>query len=258
MSGLNTTTQERERSARLIIESQVKKLHALADKQQPDSDLSQMVIQLIQSVKNWRTSAQLCEKNYADFYIKAVDNLVKELADHLRNKHGNFDVSRQLCEMLREEFPQVSGIAAREIQGLDELDAVRSSQGDIAQKVSNLQTAADEKQPDHVLSEMVNQLGRSVNDWRAQAKPIERYIKDYYHVAYLVLELARHLLGEHSKVDDSRKLFEMIQEEFAEVDDITALAAGALNTVELERILSNVKSQGENCVMLLIRNNPPP
>lgn len=245
MDGLNDTAQERERCARRRIESQIKDIRASANNQQPDSDLSRTVNQVVEFIKYWKTSAQLCKKYYADFYIKVVTDRVKELADHLRNEHDELDVSRQLFEMLREEFAQSVDIAAREANHLDQLDAARSSQGDIAQQVSNLQTAADEKQPDHILSEMVNQLGRSVNDWRAQAKPIERYIKDYYHVAYRVLELARHLLGVHSKVDDSRKLFEMIQEEFAEVDDITVLAAGHLNAVELERIRSNVKSQGE-------------
>lgn len=247
MIGLNTTAQERERGARRIIECQVKKLRAPTDKQQHDSDLSQMVTQLIEAVKYWKTSAQLCEKYYADFYIEVVANLVHELAHDLRNEHEKFDDSHQLFEMLRKEFAQVAEIPAREIPHLDELDAAKSVQGDITQQVSKLQTAADMKQPDSILSEIVNQLIQTVKEWKTCAQPIEAYYADYYHVVNLVMELALHLRKERGRLVLSGRLLKTLREEFAELGEIESLIDDHLKALETtenalgEIILKDVK-----------------
>lgn len=232
MSGLNATAEERERSARLIIESQVKELRGATDKQQYDSDLSPMVTQLIEAVKYWKTSAQLCKKYYADFYIKVVANRVQELAHHFRNKHERFDDSRQLFEMLRKEFAQVGEFAACEPPHLDELDAARRVQGDITQQVSKLQTAADTNQPDSILNDMVHQLIQTVKGWKTCAQPIEAHYADYYHVANLVLELALHLRKKYRKLDISDRLFKTLREEFAELGEIGSLIDGHLKALE--------------------------
>ena len=232
MSGLNATAEERERSARLIIESQVKELRGPTDKQQHDSDLSPMVTQLIEAVKNWKTSAQLCEKHYADFYIKKVANRVQGLAHDLRNEHKRFDDSRKLFEMFQQEFPQVGEIANRVIEHPDELDVAKSVQGDISLQVSKLQTAVDAKLPDSILSEMANQLIQTVKGWQTCAQPIEAHYADYCHVANLVLELALHLRKKYRKLEISGRLFKILREEFAELGEIGSLIDGHLKALE--------------------------
>lgn len=219
MSRLNETAQERERSARRIIESQVRQLRASAEKQQPDSDLSPLVDQLIQSVKNWKPSARLCENYYADFYFEAVVNLVTELADDLRNEHGMFDVSRQLREMLQEELAQDGGIAARVDEpdnGLEDSPA-QSALEEIESHVEELQACADAENLDPNWDRMLNELIQSIEAWKALAMPIGEHSPDYLTLVHLVVEFAFQLRIVHCKVEFSRHLFEKLREEFTEV-----------------------------------------
>ena len=202
--------------ARLDVQVHVEKLRATADAKQPDSVLSEMVNHLIQAVKEWEALTQPFESYRADYY--SVANLAIELALYLWREYGKLDCSRQLLKMLQKVFADVHEIATLISEDIKALEAPERARLDVKVQAVKLRSAADAKQPDSVLSEMVNQLIQAVNEWKALAQPIKAYSADYYHVAYLVLELARHLLEEHGKLDDSLQLFKMLQQEFAEVD----------------------------------------
>ena len=246
MSRLNATAQNRERCGRRKIESQVKKLHALADKQQPDSDLSQIVNQLREFIKHWKTSAQLCKKYYADFYKKGVIDLVKKLADDLRNEHGEFDVSRQLCEMLQEEFAQDGEFAARVDEPHNGLEAAEDSLAKnaletIESHVKKLRACADAKNLDSNWDRMLNELIQSIKDWKLLAKPIEAYSTGYLTLVHLVVGLAFQLRIPHRKLDFSRVLFNRLQEEFTEVHGYaTSIAKYSRVLEDAERALGGI------------------
>ena len=216
--------------ARLDVQVHVEKLRATADAKQPDSVLSEMVNHLIQAVKGWEALTQPFVSYRADYY--SVANLAIELALHLWCEYGKLDCSRQLLKKLQEVFADVHEIATLISEDIKALEAPERARLDVKVQAVKLRATADAKQPDSVLSEMVNQLIQAVNEWKALAQPIKAYSADYYHVAYLVQELARHLLEEHGKLDDSRKLFKMIQKEFKEVDEISVRAAKHLDKLE--------------------------
>ena len=209
--------------ARLKVSIQGEKLRAAADAKQPDTILSEMATQLIRSVNEWKALAQPIEAYYADY--NHVAYLVQELAGHLLNEHGKLDDSRKLLEMIQEEFSQVGEIATLVDEHLEKIEELERMRLNVKIQGEKLRAAADAKQPDSILSETVSQLIQAVNEWKARAQPIEAYNKDYCHVAYFVQELAHHLMNEHGKLDDSRKLYKMLQQEFAEVDEIAALVA---------------------------------
>ena len=216
--------------ARLDVQVQAEKLRAAADAKHDDSDLSQMVNQLIQAVNEWETLTQPFESYRADYY--SVANLAIELALYLWRECGKLDCSRQLLKMLQKVFADVHEIATLISGDIKALEAPERARLDVKVQAMKLRAAADAKQPDPVLSEMVNQLIQAVNEWKALAQPIKAYSADYYHVPYLVQELARHLLEEHGKLDNSRLFFKMLQQEFAEVDQIAALVAEHLDALE--------------------------
>ena len=82
------------------------------------------------------------------------------------------------------------------------------------------------------IPDKVNQLIQSVKEWKDRAQPIKAYYENYSKGAHLVTDLALDLQNEYGKLDDSRKLFKMLQEEFAEVDEIAALVAERLDALE--------------------------
>ena len=88
-----------------IIEAQDEKLRAMTDAENPDTTLSQVVDQLLESVKEWDTIAQPIqlskrsrgERHNASFEIAWR---VRELAIHLFNEYGKLDFSQQITNML--------------------------------------------------------------------------------------------------------------------------------------------------------------
>ena len=216
--------------ARLKVSIQGEKLRAAADARQPDTILSEMATQLIRSVNEWKALAQPIEAYYADNNHMAY--LVQELAGHLLNEHGKLDDSRKLLEMIQEEFTEVDEIAVLVDEHLNTIVRLERARSNVKSQGEKLRDAADAKQPNSILSEAVNQLIQAVNEWKARAQPIQAYNKDNYHVAYFVFELARHLLNEHGKLDESRILLKMLQEEFAEVDEIAVRVAEPLDALE--------------------------
>ncbi len=221
---------EAPKREQLNTEAQVKKLRAAADAKKPESILSPMVNQLIQSVKEWKSLAQPIEAYYADCHN--IANLVRELALYLWNKHAKPDLSRQLAIMLREEFVQIGEIATLIAEDINALEAPERARLDVQAQAEKLRNAADAKRPDSILTPLVNQLIQSVEAWRTLAKPFKTYYSDYHNVANLVRELALRFRHEHGNLDCSYQLLMMLQEVFSGIDEITNLFARDIKALE--------------------------
>ncbi|MDE0042626.1 MAG: hypothetical protein OXT74_11370 [Candidatus Poribacteria bacterium] len=235
---------EAPQRARRNLEANVKKLRAAADANHHDSNLSQMVNQLIRAARGWKTSAQPFKAYCADYCD--IANLVRELALYLWNVPAKPNLSRQLLKMLQEEFAHVGEVAVLIAEDINALEAPERTRLDVQLQAEKLRIAADAKKPESILSSMVNQLIQSVKEWKTLAQPFKAYHADYYNVANLVRELALHLWNEHAKPDLSRELLKMLQKEFAQLDKITPLIAEDINALEApERALLEVQAQAE-------------
>ena len=99
-----------------IIEAQDEKLRAMADAKNPDTTLSLIVDQLLESVKEWDILAQPIqlskqssgERHNASFEI--VQRL-RILAADLFGEYGKFDFARNIINMLKEVFAEVPELA---------------------------------------------------------------------------------------------------------------------------------------------------
>ena len=89
------------------IKDQVEKLRAAADAKRFDALTNSMTDELIQSVNNWDVSTQPIEAN------QSVSLLVRDLALHLWNEHGQLDLSLQLTKVLQRVFADVGEISDR-------------------------------------------------------------------------------------------------------------------------------------------------
>lgn len=89
------------------IKAQVEKLRATADAKRSDTLLNSMAADLIRYVNEWNAAVQPIEAN------TAVAVLVRGLALHLWNEHGQLDLSLQLTKMLQRIFAEVGEIADR-------------------------------------------------------------------------------------------------------------------------------------------------
>jgi len=129
--------------------------------------------------------------------------------------------------------------------------------GNIKVLVDKLRVAADDEQPDSTLAPMVNKLIQVVKNWDTVAQPIQLSTKSRgldhdasQQVAGLVREVAVHLFNEHEKLVFSQQLTNMLQEVFAEVDEIAVLTAkdvGALDDIaeQRTRLIEDAKNRSE-------------
>ena len=110
-----------------------------------------------------------------------------------------------------------------------------------------IRAAVDAKSPDSALAPMVNQLIQAVKNWDALAQPIQINKKIQglshdasYRLAGRVRKLAVDLFNKYDKLDFSQQLTNMLQEVFAEVDQIAeriAEDARALDEIAEQRLL---------------------
>ncbi len=226
------------------IQLQVTKLRTAADSKKSDSILNPMVNQIIQSVKEWKSLAQPIKAHSANCY--SITYLVRELALRLRNQHGNRNITRQFLKMLQEEFAQIGEISTLIAKDLKALEAPESTRMEIQVQAEKLRSAAESKKSDSILNPMAIQLIQSVKEWKTLAQPVRAYAADYYNVTNLLRELALYLWNEYAKANLSRQLLKMLQEEFAQLDEIANLVAEDLNTLETpERARLDVKVEAE-------------
>lgn len=118
------------------IEVLIEKLKTAAAAERPDSNLTTMINQLMQVVKNWDFIAQPIQVSKKSRGLDhdaslRVAGLVRNLAVDLFNKHGKLELSQQLTNMLQELFADVTEVAERTAEDVRAL-------GDIAEKRERL------------------------------------------------------------------------------------------------------------------------
>ena len=208
------------------------KLRAAAGADHPDSVLTPLVNQLINAVKHWDAIAQpiqLSKKSRGLSHKGSFDLAwrVRELALYLWNDYGKLDFCKQLINMLKEVFAEVSEIVAIIDEDTKSLDAIAKQHTHLTQgvkqfesikaQVEKLQAAADAKKSDSLMKSMVADLIRYINRWDAAVQPIEANTA----VTVLVRGLALHLWNEHGQLDISLQLTKVLQRVFADVGEIS-------------------------------------
>ena len=134
---------------------------------------------------------------------------------------------------------------------------LEKEEGNIKVLVEKIRTAADAERPDSTLAPMINQLIQVVKNWDTVAQPIQVSTKSRgldhdasRRVAMLVRGLAIDLFNEHSKLEFSQQLTNMLQEVFAEVGEVaerTAEDASTLDEIAEQRgrLMEDARKQAE-------------
>jgi hypothetical protein len=117
-------------------------------------------------------------------------------------------------------------------------DFLEKEERNIKFLVEKLRSAADANYSDSTLTPIVNQLINVVKNWDIVAQPIQVSAKSLgvnhevsRRVAELVRDLAIHMFNQHGKLDFSRQLTHMLQEVFAEVEEVAERTAEDANTL---------------------------
>jgi hypothetical protein len=127
----------------------------------------------------------------------------------------------------------------------------------IATLIEQIRAAAAQEQDEAALNRLVSKLERVVTNWDLVAQPIQVSARSRgldhrlsHELAREVRSLAVDLFNEHDQLQISRRLTNLIQEVFAEVDKVveqTGEDAAALDKIAEQRteFLSNVKARVE-------------
>ena len=130
-------------------------------------------------------------------------------------------------------------------------------EGNIEVLVKKIRAAADSERPDSILAPMINQLIQIVKNWDTVAQPIQVSAKSRgldhdasHRVAMLVRGLAIDLFNEHSKLEFSQQLTNMLQGVFAEVGEVAERIAKDASTLDeiaeqRGRLMEDAKKQAE-------------
>lgn len=161
---------------------------------------------------------------------KEIVNTITELVDWVTNK------GREQGPILVYDLVDSYEIEAQEFLDKEERN--------IKLLVERIHVSVDEKKPDSLLAQMVNQLIQTVKNWDFVAQPIQvsANSRGLDHdaslcVSRLVRELAIHLFNEHDKLEYSQKITSMLQEVFAEVGKV------AESTAEDKEILDKIADE---------------
>ena len=116
---------------------------------------------------------------------------------------------------------------------------LEKEEGNIEVLVEKIRAAADSERPDSILAPMIKQLIQIVKNWDTVAQPIQVSTKSRgldhdasHRVAMLVRGLAIDLFNEHSKLEFSQQLTNMLQEVFAEVGEVAERTAEDASTLD--------------------------
>ena len=190
-----------------IIEAQDEKLRAMADAENPDTTLSPIVDQLLESVKEWDTLAQpiqLSKKSTGQRHdASEIAWQIRRLAIDLFNEYSKLDFSLKITNMLLEVFAEVPEIVERLTEDLKALEAEVHAKKSFEQfeyintQVEKLKDASDTKQSDYILTPMIIRLIETVKTWNPSTQPVEANNA----VAFTVREVALHLCNKHRKFD---------------------------------------------------------
>ncbi len=232
-----------------VVESQIEKLKEATDVKKPDSILTPMVNQLIQTVKTWDTSTQPVEAN------AVLGFTVRNIALHLWNEHQKLNFAIQITNTLIEHFKEVDGMGElnhrlnedKSILDKQEINArgIRQFEN-IKRQIELLEAAADAYKPDYTLTSMVSQLLETVNTWPHYEQPIEANGV----VAYSVRGIALHLWNKHQKLDFTIQITTAIIAKFKDVKGMNEVN-DQLNQdlVALMSIKQAQQSKGTGCLL---------
>ena len=235
---------------RRIIEAQVEQLRAMADAQHPDTTVSPIVDQLLESLQEWATLAQpiqLSIQNTGQRHQASseVAFTVREVALHLCNEHRQLDFAIQITNALIDVF-NASSVGIEVVTRLTEdrttLVGMRSFEN-INTQVEQLRAAADARQSDDTLSPMVNQLIQSVRSWDTTQS-----VDANSGVAFTIREVALHLCNEHRQLDFAIQITNVLIDVFnassVGVEVVTQLTEDRTTLVGM-RSFENINTQVE-------------
>lgn len=191
-----------------IIEAQDAKLRAMADAKNPNTTLTPIVDQLLESVREWDVLAQpiqLSQRSTGQRHDASFEMAwrVRDLAIALFNEHDKRDFSRKILNTLKSVFAEVPEIAEQITKDLTDLEKQMRLERSVEQfeeintQVEKLKEAVDARRPDYTLTLMVNQLIQTIKTWNTSTPPIEAN----NGVAIIVRNLALYLWNEHQKLD---------------------------------------------------------
>lgn len=228
-----------------IIEAQDAKLRVMADAENPDTTLTQIVDQLIESVREWDIIAQpiqLSQRSTGQRHDTSFEIawLFRKLAADLFDEHRKSDFSRKILNTLKDVFSEVPAIAeglTEDLTLLEEQIRLERNFEEINVQVEKLKEAADARRPDYTLTPMVNQLIQTVKTWDTSTPPIEAN-----RVAIIVRNLALHLWNEHQKLDFAIRITNALISVFNGVYGMSEVNSSLNADI---RTLSRIKSEQE-------------
>ena len=191
-----------------IIEAQDAQLRVMVDAENPDTTLTRIVDQLLESVREWDVIAQpiqLSQRSTGQRHDASFEIAwrFRRLAADLFHEHRRSDFSRNILNTLKDVFSEVPEIAEGLTEDLTSLEEQIRLERNVEQfeeinaQVEQLKEAADARRPHYTLTPMVNQLIQTVKTWDTSTPPIEAN----NGVAIIVRNLALHLWNEHQKLD---------------------------------------------------------
>ena len=129
---------------------------------------------------------------------------------------------------------------------VDAQDFLEKEGENINALVARLRTTIESGRPDDSLAPIVDQLIQVVKNWDFVAQPIQLNAKSRgldhdasHRIARIVRDLAIFMFNEHDKLEFSQQITSMLQEVFAEVDEVaerTAEDADALQGIAEQRV----------------------
>ena len=193
-----------------ILEAQDAQLRTMADAQHPDTTLSAIVDQLLESLQEWDTLVQPIQLSRQSTGQRQdasseMARRFRQLAADLFGEYRRPDFSRRILNTLREVFSEVPEIVEqidddledlRELEEQTRLVEIMERFEEINTQAERLREASDARQSDDILSPLVNQLIQSVRSWDTTQS-----VDANSGVAFTIREIALHLCNEHQQLD---------------------------------------------------------
>lgn len=225
MPAYELSVQDSLEQYKRIIEAQDEQLRAMADARNPDTTLSQIVDQLLESLREWDTLAQpiqLSRRSTGQRHDVSFEmaRRFRHLAADLFIEYRKPDLSRKILNTLKNVFSEVPEIVEQIVEDSNALEEqaplVESMEEfeNINAQAEQLMAASDARQPDYTLTPMVNQLIQTVRSWNPSTQPVEANNA----VANTVRNIAIHLWNAHQKLYFATKIIFALIEVFRGMD----------------------------------------
>ena len=244
-----------------IIEAQDAKLRAMADAKNPNTTLTPIVDQLLESVREWDVLAQpiqLSQRSTGQRHDASFEMAwhFRKLAADLFHEYQKSVFSKKILNTLKDVFSEVPEIAEDLTEDLESLEEqIRFEK--INTQVEKLKEAVDARRPDYTLTPIVSQLIQTIKTWDTSTPPIEANNA----VAITVRNIAFHLWNEHQKLDFAIRITNALIDVFNGVygmdevnnrlsEDIITLSA--MDKQRRQAIEQQQKSGGSSCLLQIV------